>query len=120
MQTLAEIKKHLRKAAKLRRAEAARAAPDAGEAVAERVLETVAPPAGTRLSSGGVLSPAGDAIVFVAEDVSTSVTQLWVRRLDDPDAWDAPIAEELPPGSTERSAEERIADVWDCAKPWAR
>ncbi len=41
-------------------------------------------------------------------------------RLDDPDAWDAPTTDELPPGSTERSAEERIAAVWDCAKPWAR
>jgi hypothetical protein len=41
-------------------------------------------------------------------------------RLDDPDAWEAPTADELPPGSTERSAEERIAAVWDCAKPWAR
>lgn len=41
-------------------------------------------------------------------------------RLDDPDAWQAPAAAELPPGSTERSAEERIGAVWDCAKPWAR
>lgn len=55
-----------------------------------RLRLTVAPPPGTRLSSGGVLSPDGNAIVFVAEDVSTSVTQLWVRRLDDPDA--RPIA----------------------------
>lgn len=41
-------------------------------------------------------------------------------RLDDPDAWDAPPAAELPPGSGERSSEERIGAVWDCAKPWAR
>src|SRR4029450_638258 len=55
-----------------------------------RLRLTVAPPSGTRLSSGGVLSPDGNFIVFVAEDVSTSVTQLWVRRLDEPDA--RPIA----------------------------
>ena len=51
-----------------------------------RLRLTVAPPSGTRLSSGGVLSPDGRAIVFVAEDIRTSVTQLWVRRLDEPDA----------------------------------
>ena len=51
-----------------------------------RLRMTVALPPGTRLSSGGVLSPGGGSIVFAAEDISTSVTQLWVRRLDEPEA----------------------------------
>ena len=50
IETLAEIKKDLRKAAKLRRAEAARAAPDADEALAQRVLRDLPPPAGTAVS----------------------------------------------------------------------
>jgi 5-formyltetrahydrofolate cyclo-ligase len=74
LQTLAEIKKHLRKAAKLRRAEAARAAPDAGEAVAERVLETVAPPAGTPVSG---YWPMGDEL-----DVRPLMTALNERGHD--------------------------------------
>jgi eukaryotic-like serine/threonine-protein kinase len=51
-----------------------------------RLRLTVAAPSGTRVSSGGVLSPDGRSLAFVAEDVTTSATQLWVRRLDESDA----------------------------------
>jgi Tol biopolymer transport system component len=44
-------------------------------------LAQVAPP-GTTLVSGGVVSPAGRQLVFVARDEVTERTALWIRALD--------------------------------------
>jgi DNA-binding winged helix-turn-helix (wHTH) protein/Tol biopolymer transport system component len=55
-----------------------------------RTAETVAPvlnftldaPAGSRLASGGVLSPDGHSIAFVLQDEATGTLRIWVRALD--------------------------------------
>jgi DNA-binding winged helix-turn-helix (wHTH) protein/Tol biopolymer transport system component len=44
-------------------------------------LEQVAPP-GTTIVSGGVVSPGGRQLVFVARDELTERTALWIRALD--------------------------------------
>jgi DNA-binding winged helix-turn-helix (wHTH) protein/Tol biopolymer transport system component len=48
-------------------------------------LEQVAPP-GTTIASGGVVSPTGRLVAFVARDEVTERTALWVRALDENDA----------------------------------
>ena len=39
-------------------------------------------PAGMRLASGGVLSPDGRSIAFIAHDESTGTIRIWIRALD--------------------------------------
>jgi DNA-binding winged helix-turn-helix (wHTH) protein/Tol biopolymer transport system component len=43
-------------------------------------------PAGTHLVSGGVVSPDGRHLAFIAEDDTSGTTQIWVRPLDASDA----------------------------------
>jgi dipeptidyl aminopeptidase/acylaminoacyl peptidase len=43
-------------------------------------------PAGTALVSGGVLSPDGRYVAFVAQDNRSGTHQLWIRALDAPEA----------------------------------
>jgi DNA-binding winged helix-turn-helix (wHTH) protein/Tol biopolymer transport system component len=43
---------------------------------------TLDAPSGTRLASGGMLSPDGRSIAFVAQDESNGVLRVWVRALD--------------------------------------
>ena len=42
------------------------------------------PPRGTRLASGGALSPDGLHVAFAAEDTQSGRTRLWVRALESP------------------------------------
>ena len=54
-------------------------AQDAGETASIRLYQTA--PAGTRIVSGGVLSPDGGQLAFVARDESRGQTALWLRTL---------------------------------------
>ncbi|MBI4265282.1 MAG: PD40 domain-containing protein [Acidobacteria bacterium] len=55
-----------------------RAAPSVGS-----LRFTIGAPPGTRLASGGALSPDSRYLAFVAEDDPSGVTRLWVRDLKD-------------------------------------
>jgi DNA-binding winged helix-turn-helix (wHTH) protein/Tol biopolymer transport system component len=51
-------------------------------------------PTGTHVVSGGVLSPDGSALAFVAEDGRTGISTIWVRALNSADARPVPGTEQ--------------------------
>jgi DNA-binding winged helix-turn-helix (wHTH) protein/Tol biopolymer transport system component len=51
-------------------------------------------PAGTEIVSGGVVSPAGRALAFVARDADSGRTALWLRALDEHEARRLPGTED--------------------------
>ncbi|MGH2669770.1 MAG: TolB family protein, partial [bacterium] len=64
---------------------------ESGSAAAVRFTQE-APP-GTRITSGGVLSPDGRQLAFVASDVQSGTTRLWARTLTSAEATAIPGTE---------------------------